>query len=135
MFCSHGGTQLPATARFCSGCGTSIAGDPTPPGADEESGTGYWRFIFIGLAVGAVVLMAGGAWLFFDGKLKPWSTPREQQSTTVAANTEPAAPDDAAVNVEDLSPTELEAERAALDDAISRAEHRAGQPVRTSLEK
>ena len=135
MFCSQCGTQLPEAARFCSGCGISLTGGAAPPGADEESAPSYWRFIFIGLAVGAVILVAGGTWLFYNGKLKSWASPHEKQNTNVAANMEPTAPDDAAVDVADLTPAELQAARAALDEAISRAEQRAGQPVRTSLEK
>jgi hypothetical protein len=60
--CPHCGTTVPAQSRFCPECGRALAGEGAPPEYRRRWLPEAFHIVVALVAVGGIILLAGGAW-------------------------------------------------------------------------
>jgi zinc ribbon protein len=124
MNCIKCGEPLPPTARFCPSCAAPVAGNLRGAGGDALSTLeARRRRIAIAGAVGAAVAVAIAAAFIYLKRtppVAPGAAPQVQAPNADSAKVSPAQA--AGFDWSGLNPEQLQAARAALDEAIAKEE-------------
>ncbi|HMD72321.1 MAG TPA: zinc ribbon domain-containing protein [Steroidobacteraceae bacterium] len=124
MNCSKCGAPLPATARFCPACAAPVAGNLRAAGGTDQSALeARRRRIAIVGGIGAAVAVAIVAAFMNLNRTQPVAPPTPQPAQASGADSAKVTPAQAAgFDWSGLDPEQLQAARAALDEAIAKEE-------------
>jgi hypothetical protein len=135
MYCMKCGGSVPASARFCPGCGTAVAAGETgagstssPPGIADDAKRRHTRRL-LGIVGGVIILGLTAAAALFVSRRPP--QPQQTAIASVSApqekapgenSVQPTPQEVAGFDWSGLTAEQLHAARAALDEAIAKEE-------------
>jgi zinc ribbon protein len=124
MNCIKCGEPLPPTARFCPSCAAPVAGNLRSAGGAAQSTreAGRRRIVIAGAAGAAVAVAIAAAVIYLKRAppVAPGVVPQVQAPNADSAKLTPAQA--AGFDWSGLDPEQLQAARAALDEAIAKEE-------------